>query len=452
MRKLDQWQRDVLNYDGNILIAKGRRIGATWIMAIKAVEWIRNHVNHHPISQVVCVSLTEDQAELIIAFATEYARERYPYLIAGGRDMPTKTRLVLDVEGNKRILIARPASGSVRGFDAQIIMIDEAAYHDAPFWAAIKPMILTSNGRIWMWSTFDQKEGYFWDRFDEAYFKKEPKARFKVWHLPTPEVMDTREICDTWTEEQKTAALQAIEDDRREMSPAEFAREYLAMPQDDISRWFSDEIIDEMCTLPVDHRIEVTKTYGGFDIGRMEDPSAFMFVGKINKDELIQVYDEELKEGDLMRTADHIAELHARFKSKSLGMDTGGLGWGVYDALLRNPKTWTKIKSLNNANLALDVDDEQHRKLLKEEMYTIMLRLAQQKKIKLFDTKEIRDSLRAVQFDYIKKAGAEPRLKIIVSPHARSHRIEALVRAVYMAHLDKGLRLFATFSGSRKTF
>ncbi len=76
---LDPWQEEIMEYEGNILLAKGRRIGATHIMGKKAVEYMRTHENHHPKSQVVCVSLTEDQAELIIAFDNKLRTRKIPY-------------------------------------------------------------------------------------------------------------------------------------------------------------------------------------------------------------------------------------------------------------------------------------------------------------------------------------------------------------------------------------
>ena len=39
---LDDWQKEILaDEHSHILLAKGRRIGATRIFAIKAVEWLR---------------------------------------------------------------------------------------------------------------------------------------------------------------------------------------------------------------------------------------------------------------------------------------------------------------------------------------------------------------------------------------------------------------------------
>ena len=73
----DPWQEEVLAYKGDLMVAKGRRIGATHIMGIKAIEHLIHNKNTHPSSQIVCVSLTEDQAQLIICFALQYAEDKY---------------------------------------------------------------------------------------------------------------------------------------------------------------------------------------------------------------------------------------------------------------------------------------------------------------------------------------------------------------------------------------
>ena len=101
---LDQWQKEIIKDEKNhIMLAKGRRVGATHLFAIKAVEWLKTHHNPHPSSQIVCSSITEDQAQLIIAFATNYASRNCPNLVGKGKDKPTLNRLILKVNKNRRI-------------------------------------------------------------------------------------------------------------------------------------------------------------------------------------------------------------------------------------------------------------------------------------------------------------------------------------------------------------
>ena len=46
--QLDDWQKEILeDEEHHILLAKGRRIGATHLFAEKAVKWLKNHYNPH---------------------------------------------------------------------------------------------------------------------------------------------------------------------------------------------------------------------------------------------------------------------------------------------------------------------------------------------------------------------------------------------------------------------
>jgi len=88
------------------------------------------------------------------------------------------------VKGNRRILLAKPVGDtgrSSRGFEGQVLMVDEAPFQPDLFFEAAKPILATTNGRIWMFGTFDGSEGYFYNNYARTIIKKDPKARFKVW-------------------------------------------------------------------------------------------------------------------------------------------------------------------------------------------------------------------------------------------------------------------------------
>ena len=122
-----------------------------------------------------------------------------------------------------------------------------------------------------MWGTFNGKEGYFWDRFEEAYINKHPKARFKAWKETTEDVLTKKTISKRWTKEQREDALILLEDEKREMSEAHYAQEYMAQPSDDIKRIFSDDWIEKVCTIESEDQEQILKGrdyYMGVDIAR----------------------------------------------------------------------------------------------------------------------------------------------------------------------------------------
>ena len=272
---LDTWQKEILaEENSHILLGKGRRIGATHLFAIKAVEWLKTHYNPHPTSQIVCSSITEDQAQLIIAFATNYAQKEYPNLIGKGANKPTLNRLILKVNKNRRILIAKPVGNtgkSARGFEGQVLMVDEAGFQPDLFFDAAKPILATTGGKIWMWGTFDGREGYFWRNYEKAIIKKDPNSRFKVWEMNTETVARDRPISESWTKTQKEELIDFLSEEKEDMSEMVYAQEYMGIAALDKKQFYSDDWIDKVCHIDENEQ-QITKegkNYGGFDLARM---------------------------------------------------------------------------------------------------------------------------------------------------------------------------------------
>ena len=140
--KLDDWQKEVLKYDGDILLNTGRQVGKTTIFSIKAAEYMIKHKN----SRIVVVSLTEDQAQLIIVMILSYLEKKYPNLIGIKKNKPTKSRINL-INGSN--VISRPVGNTgdaIRGFTGDVLIVDEASRMPEMMWKAAKPTLLTTGG------------------------------------------------------------------------------------------------------------------------------------------------------------------------------------------------------------------------------------------------------------------------------------------------------------------
>ena len=64
----DDWQQEILDHDGHILLCTGRQVGKTLVYAAKVAEYML----HHPNSQIIVVSQSLDQAELMIVMIMTY--------------------------------------------------------------------------------------------------------------------------------------------------------------------------------------------------------------------------------------------------------------------------------------------------------------------------------------------------------------------------------------------
>lgn len=445
--KLDKWQQEILDDETNhILLGKGRRIGATYLFAIKAVKWLLNHHNPHPTSQIVCSSITEDQAQLIIAFATNYAEQEFPKLVGKGKNKPTLNRLILKVKGNRRILIAKPVGDtgkSARGFEGQVLMIDEGGFQPDLFFDAAKPILATTGGRIWVWGTFDGREGYFWRSYEKAIIKKDPKARYKVWEMNTEEVARNRPISESWTLEQREELIQFLKEEKEDMSEMAYAQEYLGIAALDKRQFYSDKWIDKVCNIDENKQI-ITKegrNYGGFDLARMGgDYFTSEILKKINDKNIIQVDHYTRK---MLLTTDNenlIMEYTRKWGCKQSGIDAGSgtLGVSVYDHLQLVDDMKRRIIAMNNRQISINQEEGKQR-LFNEDMHDNLRALGERGEIHLFNREDIKNSFRSVRWDLVKDAHGLNKIKI---SGRFTHIVEGLMRAAELAAKDKSLNIF----------
>ena len=443
--KLDKWQEEIMaEEERHILLAKGRRIGATHLFAQKAVEWMKTHYNSHPTSQIVCASLTIDQAQLLIAFATSYAQSEYPELIGEGKDSPTLNRLVLVVKGNRRILLAKPVGDtgrSSRGFEGQVLMIDEGGFQPDLFFEAAKPILATTNGRIWIFGTFDGQEGYFWKSYEKAIIKKDPKARFKVWEMDTETVARDRPISPSWTREQREGLKEFLAEEKGDMSEMAYAQEYLGIAALDKRQFYSDDWIDKVCNINQQEQIIPRKgpTCGGFDLARMGgDYFTAEILKKIAQKNIIQV--DHYAQRKLLTTDNEnlIIEYTRKWNCEESGIDAGAgtLGVSVYDHLQLIDDMRRRIIAMNNRAISINQEDGKQR-LYNEDMHDNLRAMGERGEIHLFNSDDIKASFRSVRWDLVKDAHGLHKVKI---SGKNTHIVEGVVRAAELIK-DKDLNI-----------
>ena len=438
---LDDWQKEIIKDEtSHILLAKGRRIGATHTFAIKAVEWLKTHHNPHPSSQIVCSSITEDQAQLIIAFATNYAQKNCRNLIGKGKDKPTLNRLILKVNKNRRILLAKPvgATGaSARGFEGQVLMVDEGSFQPDIFWDAAKPILATTGGRIWTWGTFNGRDGYFWNNYEKAVIKKDPTSRFKVWEKNTEDILHQRPISEGWTEEQREGLRKHLEEEKNDMSDKAYAQEYLGIASLDKNQFYSDDWIEQVCIQNEKEQVgKAGEFYGGFDLARMGgDQFTAEIIKRISETLFIQTDHYTRK---LLLTTDNedlVAEYTNKWECEKSGIDAGAgtLGVSVYDHLQQIPKLRKRIIAMNNRAMSLKNEKGKFR-LFNEDMHDNMRSMGEKGELRLFNREDIKASLRSVQFDRIQDNHGLTKVRI----YGRfTHIAEGLKFAAYLAKKEK---------------
>ena len=372
-------------------------MGKTYIFSRKAVDHMVKFGK-----PIIVVSLTEDQAMIIIAMALNYMKEKYPKLIGKGKWKPQTKKLFIMRKGKPVPMISRPVGNTgdaTRGFEGGVLIVDEASRMPKLFWIAAKPVLLTCAGELWMCSTPHGKRGYFWESFKDKMIKKNPKARFEVFYKNTEDVMNDRKISEGWTKEQREGALRILEEDKREMSVLEYGQEYQGKFMEDLKQFFSDELIRSCQT--EERRREILglrEYYLGVDIARLgRDSSTFEVIDRTNKKGLVHVENIVTKKTLTTESTNIILKLEDDYKFKQIFVDAYGVGIGVFDQLLSDDRTKRKTIAIGHWARPLDSEEKKKRKITPWDIYLNLRVLMEEGKIKLLKGDDIFSSLKSIQ-------------------------------------------------------
>lgn len=423
---LDDWQKEILDHKGDLLLCTGRQVGKTTIFAIKAAEYLVNNAG----SQIIIVSLTEDQAKLIIVMILDYLQKHHKAKIAKGKQKPTQNKVVLN---NKSFALARPVGttgDAVRGFTGDVLIIDEASRMPELVWTASKPVLLTTAGEIWMCSTPKGKKGYFY----ECYLNK--NDRYKVFHISSEDVIKKRPLNESWTEKKRADSIRFLEDEKKDMSELQYGQEYLGLFLEDLRQFFPDELIAKCCILQRPEMYPKHSNFLGCDIARMGgDECAYEIIHKVNDKYYTQFENIIKKYQPTTKTEEDILLLNMRISLDKIGIDagSGSLGVGIYDRFLLNPITKRKVVAMNNRSISMSRDGKDKQRLAKEDYYDNMLSMMEHGELKLLNDAEIQASLQSVQWELVKTTQGN-KIRIFGD---YSHIAEGLVRAAWLAKKEK---------------
>jgi len=403
--ELDSWQEEVMKTEGNICLRSGRQVGKSTVISYKAAEFAINNPN----KSVMVIASVERQAQLLFEkiLAQIYLIDKRK--IKTGKDRPTKHKLQLK---NGAVIHCLPTGESgygIRGFTIDLLIADEADYINEDVWAAVTPMLAITKGSIWLLSTPKKKGGFFHRCFSDE--------NYTAFHV-------SAEDCP-----RKDQAF--LDSEKAWMTKAQYAQEYLGNFAENLTQFFSENLIRQTCIIP---RSQTSLTLSGdyflgVDIARMgEDESTFEILDGTNKERIQQIDNIITTKTLTTDTTRTIINLNNKYNFNGVGIDSGGMGAGVLDQLLETDEIKRKVQGLDNAKKNIDSDPmkPKTKRLIKEDMYNNLLRLMENKEIKLLDDDEIILSLRSIQAEYNKETG---KLKIWGT---YAHICEGLIRAAWL--------------------
>ena len=434
MIKLDDWQKEYLKCKGDRLLCTGRRVGKTYIMARGAIDRMLKKK-----TRVLLFSITEEQAMLIIAMAKEYLNEVAPNAIKRKNTDTNKKTITLK---NGSVMMCRAAGDtgdSGRGFEADILMVDEASRMGKFFWIAVRPIILMSAGEVWLASTPYGKQGYFWEMFDEAYNRKDPDARFTVFYTTTEKVVQEREITIDWTEARKEKILKTLAQDKKSMSKLEYGQEYQGLFMEDLMQFFPDDMIKKCMTMERPELIDKTKEYyAGQDVARMGDDETSTEIGYLLEDQIFQVENAVTKHTFLTDTFKQNKQFNKLYNFEKFFMDDEGIGVGVFDMMMDDEDLKFCTEGVNNSKRVIDKEGKE-KGILKTELYYNLRALMEQGKVHLLSDDNLFQSLKSVQYEYKMDVKGNPIIRIFGN---YTHIAEGLIRlAMAMKYKDLNIRV-----------
>ena len=177
---LDPWQRDVLISDRRRKLCLVTRQGGKGTVAtLAAIEKMIGDVG----SKTIVLAPTEDQSKRLL----NRIREGYALL-------PAAPRIITDVASEFRLINgshvrAMPGSErSVRGIDAvDLLVVDEAALVPDELYAAVRPVLATTDGEELDLSTPHGKRGWFYLAVQRA-TGEDPPAHMHFVKVTAPEI------------------------------------------------------------------------------------------------------------------------------------------------------------------------------------------------------------------------------------------------------------------------
>ena len=400
----------------NVILAKGRKLGATDVISILALH----RAFFHPNNEVVVASKTQDMAKRII--------DRVRFFI---KTCPGDYSDVVNIDNRFEITIKHPKASSViisvvagesaRGIDPDLLILDEAAFigegnnqanADYIYREIFAPAVSYKDSQTFLISTPPKQPiGFFWEAFNSPHWKK--------FHF-------TSKICPMITEK----FLQKMRD---EMTDAAFRREYLGEFFADESTYFSQKEINDAVSDTVLGETTEQDEFIGVDWGETLANSARVHVIVENrtkpedlKVKIVDIVEYPLRTDHSVVVKD-LEEYHKRKKNINVLADAG---------VGRGQISWLK-------DLRVPVQEFSFGGGKKGDLYTELKILFEKRKISIPNHKQLINELTVYQSEYNRMSGKTkyhaPKEGIVAD-----HVLDALALACFAA-VRMGLKTSLSF-------
>lgn len=210
------WQEQYLPEERDAVILKGRQIGASTSGACKGVRFAASR----PGTLVAIVSPSQKQSTEV----KERARGQIERL---GLQLDRDSETILQLHNRSRIMSLPGTAKSVRGWSADLLILDEAAFLDPETFLAARATVAATGGQVIVQSTPAGPFGHFYDLFAEAVpvgeaYVEDPETGNR-YPDPTVKLVSFR----VSSEDQPTITPEFLARERATLSEEDYAQEYL---------------------------------------------------------------------------------------------------------------------------------------------------------------------------------------------------------------------------------
>lgn len=235
-----------------VIVKSGRQIGKTTITSIKALHYAFTNAE----KTVLVIAPTQRQSSNLFNKIRDFAQKHA--LLRKSIVRHTQTMIEFT---NKSRIYALPSGydgSGIRGYTADLMIIDEAAFIPEEVFPAILPMLATTKGQLVLLSTPFGRRGFFYDCWKD---KKYSKHDYPSSVSPL--------ISDSFLKDQKA-----------KLTDIEYRTEYLAEFVDEAGSYFPMSLINKCIRdYSILNQGEIGKTYfAGIDWAKYQDSTVIAVV------------------------------------------------------------------------------------------------------------------------------------------------------------------------------
>jgi len=310
-----EYQTEFMNADSNRkAFVSGRRVGKSRTAAWLALHAAATNKNY----QVLITAPSQRQSTELFNQVKKEIRISEISDEEWGIGRSTRTEINFTSGSRIKVVPLGTDGTNVRGFGADMLIVDEAAFvDDQIFEEVLTPMLAFGDGEFILLSTPLAKQGYLWDQWKKVAGKVENREGWVGKQVATA---DNPRIKPSF-----------IKNQREQLSHSQFKKEYLGEFDTASGTFFNqDNVLDDAVAVSdtVDQTSEVC--YLGVDLGGSgDDRSVYTSV-----DDDGNVFDVEYTQDvPLTEAMRRVTELDSYHNYTTIMIDATGLGEGIVDQL-----------------------------------------------------------------------------------------------------------------------